>query len=136
MIWIVDQSKYHEQLGQFPLPVEVVPYGSHQLLKRFEAADMAPTFRRLPDGQRLTTDAGNYIIDLHLVVGVTTSRQTSSLAKGWGIKLKSVDEVPAIDLTIDGADEVDANLDGIKGGGAALLFEKIVALNSKRNLWG
>ena len=55
------------------------------------------------------------------IVGVTTSRQTSSLAKGWGIKLKSVDEVPAIDLTIDGADEVDANLDGIKGGGAALL---------------
>ncbi|MBD9095680.1 MAG: ribose 5-phosphate isomerase A [Weissella confusa] len=48
--------------------VEVVPYGSHQLLKRFEAADMAPTFRRLPDGQRLTTDAGNYIIDLHLEV--------------------------------------------------------------------
>lgn len=67
-IWIVDQSKYHDQLGQFPLPVEVVPYGSHQLLKRFEAADMAPTFRRLPDGQRLTTDAGNYIIDLHLEV--------------------------------------------------------------------
>ena len=33
-----------------------------------KAADMAPTFRRLPDGQRLTTDAGNYIIDLHLEV--------------------------------------------------------------------
>ena len=43
-------------------------FNSHQLLKRFEAADMAPTFRRLPDGQRLTTDAGNYIIDLHLEV--------------------------------------------------------------------
>ena len=69
------------------------------------------------------------------IVGVTTSRQTSSLAKGWGIKLKSVDEVPGIDITIDGADEVDVALNGIKGGGAALLFEKIVALNSSRNVW-
>jgi len=40
-----------------------------------------------------------------------------------------------IDLTIDGADEVDPNGNGIKGGGGALLFEKIVAANSKQNIW-
>src|SRR5699024_12095916 len=69
------------------------------------------------------------------IIGVTTSNKTSSLAKSWGIKLASVDEVPKIDLTIDGADEVDYQLNGIKGGGAALLFEKIVALNSEKNIW-
>ncbi len=53
-------------IGQFPLPVEVVPYGSHQLLQRFLAADMQPTFRRTMTGERVTTDTGNYIIDLHL----------------------------------------------------------------------
>ena len=65
-IWIIDESKYHDVIGQFPLPVEVVPYGSHQLLQRFLAADMQPTFRRAMTGERVTTDAGNYIIDLHL----------------------------------------------------------------------
>lgn len=65
-IWIIDESKYHDVIGQFPLPVEVVPYGSHQLLKRFEAADLQPSFRRIATGERLTTDTGNYIIDLAL----------------------------------------------------------------------
>ena len=65
-IWIVDGSKYHEHLGSFPLPVEVVPYGSRQLRDRFEAAGYKPTFRLREDGHKLNTDAGNYIIDLHL----------------------------------------------------------------------
>lgn len=65
-IWIIDESKYHDVIGQFPLPVEVVPYGSHQLLKRFEEADLQPSFRRIATGERLTTDTGNYIIDLAL----------------------------------------------------------------------
>ena len=39
------------------------------------------------------------------------------------------------DVTVDGVDEFDPQLNGIKGGGAALLFEKIVALNSKKNIW-
>lgn len=69
------------------------------------------------------------------IVGVTTSSKTSALAKSLGIKLSSVDEVPYIDVTIDGADEVDLNFNGIKGGGAALLFEKIVALNAHKNIW-
>jgi ribose 5-phosphate isomerase A len=40
-----------------------------------------------------------------------------------------------LDLTIDGADEIDEHFQGIKGGGAAHLLEKIVAINSKRNIW-
>ncbi len=66
---------------------------------------------------------------------VSTSDTTTQLAMSSGITLISIDEVAGIDLTIDGADEVDKNLNGIKGGGGALLFEKIVALSSKKNIW-
>jgi ribose 5-phosphate isomerase A len=66
---------------------------------------------------------------------VSTSNQTSDLAKSLGIKIVNLNEVDFIDLTIDGADEVDKNLNGIKGGGGALLFEKIVASASKKVIW-
>lgn len=66
---------------------------------------------------------------------VSTSNQTSDLAKSLGIKIVNLNEVDFIDLTIDGADEVDKNLNGIKGGGGALLFEKIVAAASKKVIW-
>lgn len=58
---------------------------------------------------------------------VATSRQTEDLARSLGIKVVDVDEVDHIDVTIDGADEVDRNLQLIKGLGGALLREKIVA---------
>ena len=67
--------------------------------------------------------------------GVTTSRRTQEQAEGYGIKIVNIDDVDHIDLTIDGADEVDANFNGIKGGGAALLWEKIVAVNSNKIVW-
>ncbi len=67
--------------------------------------------------------------------GVSTSSVTSAQAKSLGIPLLPLDEVEYIDLTIDGADEVDANFNGIKGGGGAMLFEKIVARASKKNIW-
>jgi ribose 5-phosphate isomerase A len=69
------------------------------------------------------------------VTGVTTSNRTFAYASQLGIVLKDIDDVPYIEMTIDGADEVDQHLNGIKGGGAALLFEKIVALTSKKNIW-
>ena len=69
------------------------------------------------------------------IVGVTTSSVTSAQARELGIPLKNIDEVDAIDLTVDGADEVDLDLNGIKGGGAALLMEKIVATYSKDYIW-
>lgn len=67
--------------------------------------------------------------------GVSTSDETTKLCEGLGIPLLSLDEVPSIDLTIDGADEVDPRLNGIKGGHCALLREKLVAINSDRNVW-
>ena len=67
--------------------------------------------------------------------GVTTSRRTQEQAEGYGIHIVDIDDVDHIDVTIDGADEVDKNFNGIKGGGAALLWEKIVAVNSDRIVW-
>ncbi|STD21009.1 ribose-5-phosphate isomerase RpiA [Enterococcus mundtii] len=69
------------------------------------------------------------------ITGVTTSSATKAQAESLGIPLKSIDEVPVVDLTIDGADEISADFQGIKGGGAALLFEKIVASYSKQTIW-
>ncbi|MGM0122926.1 ribose-5-phosphate isomerase A [Enterococcus sp. AZ194] len=69
------------------------------------------------------------------IVGVTTSKSTEKQALELGIPLKSIDEVAVVDLTIDGADEISRDFQGIKGGGAALLFEKIVATYSKECIW-
>jgi ribose 5-phosphate isomerase A len=64
------------------------------------------------------------------VMGVPTSRRTADLARECGIRVVSLDEAQWVDLTIDGADEIDGRLDLIKGGGGALLQEKIVATAS------
>lgn len=69
------------------------------------------------------------------ITGVTTSTQTKKQAKALGIPLKEIDEVEKVDLTIDGADEIDENFQGIKGGGGALLFEKVVAAYSDTVIW-
>lgn len=69
------------------------------------------------------------------IIGVTTSNQTKKQADELGIPLKSIDEVDIVDITIDGADEISNDFSGIKGGGAALLFEKIVASYSKQVIW-
>jgi ribose 5-phosphate isomerase A len=66
------------------------------------------------------------------VEGVPTSERTARLCVELGVPLKSLDELPELDLTIDGADEVDGRLRLIKGGGGALLREKIVASASAR----
>lgn len=72
--------------------------------------------------------------ELKDVVGIPTSNNTEEEAKKLGIPITTLDEHPSIDLTIDGADEVDKNLNLIKGGGAALLKEKIVAQASKKEI--
>ncbi|MFS9095930.1 ribose-5-phosphate isomerase RpiA [Streptococcus australis] len=69
------------------------------------------------------------------ITAVTTSSVTYEQAEGLGIPLKAIDDVEVVDLTVDGADEVDSALNGIKGGGGALLMEKIVATNSKDCIW-
>ncbi len=64
--------------------------------------------------------------------GVPTSEATADLARELGIGLASLDDVKSIDLTVDGADEIGPGLSLIKGGGAALLREKLVWEASKR----
>ena len=64
------------------------------------------------------------------VVGVPTSTRTAELARKLGIPITSLDDAKWLDMTIDGADEFDGQLALIKGGGAALLQEKIVATAS------
>ena len=71
---------------------------------------------------------------LRNILGVACSLQVEDEARQLGIPLTTLDEHPVIDVTIDGADEVDPNLDLIKGGGGALLREKMVAQASHREI--
>lgn len=66
------------------------------------------------------------------VVGVPTSEATRADAERCGVPLTTLEEIDRLDLTVDGADEIDPNLELIKGGGGALLREKIVAAASDR----
>src|ERR1700730_1771422 len=69
---------------------------------------------------------------LTIVGAVPTSEATAHLASSLGIPLTDLDTHPELDLAIDGADEIDAQLRLINGGGGALLREKIVAAVSRR----
>jgi ribose 5-phosphate isomerase A len=66
------------------------------------------------------------------IIGVPTSERTASLCRELGVQLTTLEETPQLDLTIDGADEIDPDLSLIKGGGGALLREKIVAVASSQ----
>ena len=70
---------------------------------------------------------GKLVRDGLSIRGIPTSNRTKGIAEAEGIPLIDFSESMFIDLTIDGADEIDGNLNMIKGGGAALLQEKIVA---------
>ncbi|QEC67118.1 ribose-5-phosphate isomerase RpiA [Panacibacter ginsenosidivorans] len=67
-----------------------------------------------------------------IIKGVPTSKQTQELATELNIPLVDLNNVDQLDITVDGADEIDPQLQLIKGGGGALLQEKIVAAASKR----
>jgi ribose 5-phosphate isomerase A len=68
--------------------------------------------------------------DLKNIQCIPTSSQTRTLADELGLSIRGLEDVDWVDLTIDGADQVDANLNVIKGAGGALLREKVVAFNS------
>lgn len=73
--------------------------------------------------------------DFNLKQIVTTSSRSKRQLEQCGFKVSSLSQIQQVDLTVDGADRVDDNLNGIKGGGGALTLEKNVAVNSKKNLW-
>jgi len=111
-----------------------------EALKRQAAARALEHVR---DGMKLGLGTGStarHFVDLlgekvragMKVIGVPTSEATRAQAAQCGIALTTLDEVDRLDITIDGADEVDPALELIKGGGGALLREKIVAAASDR----
>lgn len=77
---------------------------------------------------------GKLVNDGLKIKGIPTSMHTKNIAKECKIPLTTLEENPEIDLTIDGADEVDSNLNLIKGGGGALTREKIIAYHSKKEI--
>ena len=75
---------------------------------------------------------GTLVKDGLKIKGIPTSMHTRRIAKEENIPLTTLEENPEIDLTIDGADEVDSDLNLVKGGGGALTREKIIAYHSKK----
>lgn len=73
--------------------------------------------------------------ELPNIIGIPTSKQTEEQALQLGIPLRTLDEINHIDVLVDGADEATLDFNGIKGGGGALLHEKIVAQNSRKIIW-
>lgn len=66
------------------------------------------------------------------IVGVPTSNRTAELAQTYGLPLATLNDLPQLDLAVDGADEIDPQLGLLKGGGGALLREKMVGVAAKR----
>ncbi|WP_137597904.1 ribose-5-phosphate isomerase RpiA [Paucilactobacillus kaifaensis] len=118
----MDQNELKKQVGQ-----EAVKYIKDGMIVGLGTGS---TVRYMVDalGARVQNEKLN-------IVGVTTSLRTTKQAQDLGITIKDIDEVDHIDLTIDGADEIDDNFQGIKGGGGAHLWEKIVATNSNKIMW-
>lgn len=104
-IWIVDDSKVHDTLGTFPLPVEVIPYGSGRLLRKFEANDFNPVLRVDQNHQPIITDSGHYIIDLHLGDIINPQTLADYLENQVGIVEHGL-FVDIVDIIIIGGDSV------------------------------
>ena len=77
-------------------------------------------------------ELGKHVAEGLTLTCTTTSRATNDVAREAGIKITDPNEIGEIDLTIDGPDEIDHDFNMIKGGGACLLWEKIIAHASKR----
>jgi len=112
MSWVDEAKKLTgETAAEYVKSGQVVGLGSGSTAVHF--------IRRL--GERMTSG------ELKDIKTVPTSHQAAQDAIAAGIKVTSLDEYPTIDITVDGADQIDPELNLIKGGGAALLREKIIA---------
>ena len=111
--------------------------------ERLKEAAAAAALALVEDGMRLGLGTGSTARHFVALLGervkaglrvncVPTSEATAAQARALGIPLTTLEETPELDITVDGADELDAELRLIKGGGAALLREKIVASASRR----
>ena len=118
----MDVKKFKQQAGEYA--VQFVK--SSMVVGLGHGSTTIHALRRI--AQRL--EAG----DLQEIVGVPCSSHVEADAEELGIPLMTLNEAPVIDLTIDGADEVDPQLNLIKGGGGALLREKMVAQASRREI--
>ncbi|SLN16859.1 Ribose-5-phosphate isomerase A [Pseudoruegeria aquimaris] len=118
------------------MPAELSPIDKAKFVAAKRATDFVEDGMRVGLGTGSTAAwlvrcLGELVRDDGLrIIGVPTSSRTADLAREVGIKVVSLDEAKWLDVTIDGADEYDANLNLIKGGGGALLQEKIVATAS------
>ncbi|RII34093.1 ribose-5-phosphate isomerase RpiA [Clostridium chromiireducens] len=65
VIWIMDNSKLVDSIGAFPLPIEVLPYGYTQVIRKLKSYSLNPAIR-VKDGNVFISDNGNYIVDLHI----------------------------------------------------------------------
>lgn len=96
VIWIMDDSKLVNDIGAFPLPIEVVQYGYVHVLNKFKEMNLNPILR-IKDGKPFITDNNNYIIDLHLKAPI----DISSL-----LKLKNILGVVETGLFINSCDRI------------------------------
>ncbi len=65
VIWIMDESKLVDGIGEFPLPVEILPYGYKHVIKELQDYSLNPKIR-MKEEEIFVTDSGNYIVDLHI----------------------------------------------------------------------
>jgi ribose 5-phosphate isomerase A len=120
------------------MPAELSPIDKAKFVAAKRAAQIVESGMRVGLGTGSTAAwlvrcLGEMVRDEGLrIKGVPTSTRTAELARQVGIEVISLDEAKWLDLTIDGADEFDSELNLIKGGGGALLQEKIVATASDR----
>ena len=118
------------------MPTELSPIDKAKFVSAKRAAQLVETGMRVGLGTGSTAAwlvrcLGEMVRDEGLRIrGVPTSTRTAELAREVGIEVISLDEAKWLDITIDGADEFDGQLNLIKGGGGALLQEKIVATAS------
>lgn len=117
---------------------KLTPINRAKYIAAFRAVDFVKDGMRLGLGTGSTAEHMVRILaekinnDGLKIEAVSTSKKTDRLARNLGIKTRDLNELRRLDMTIDGADEFDDDLNLIKGGGAALLKEKIIAAASDR----